>query len=144
MVNRVMCLKKYAAFIILPVILLFSSIVGFTPSVIRAGLMLSISLIAFLFKKDYDSLTSLFVSGLIMLLVNPYTLFNIGFILSFFATYSIIVLYPVIKEIIYLTKESIKCDIISVGCLCGLSYKNNKYSILGTIFIGFSSKTINI
>lgn len=92
--------RKYAGFLVLPLTFIFASIVGFTPSVCRAGIMLTMNMIAILFKRQYDALTSLFISALIILFFNPYSLFNISFILSFAATFSIIIFYSIISELI--------------------------------------------
>lgn len=91
--------RKLIAFLALPVILLFAAITGFSPSVCRAAIMLSIYTTALLFKRQYDSLTALFVSAFIILTYNPYTLFSISFMLSFASTLSIILIYPKINLI---------------------------------------------
>lgn len=100
--------KKIVAGIILPVILLFSAITDFSPSICRAAIMLTIHMFALLTKRQYDPLTSLFVSALIILVFNPYSIFNVSFILSFAATLSIIILYPKTYEIIGYLGNKIK------------------------------------
>ncbi len=86
--------KKYVSIVIIPTIIIFSAVTGFSPSVCRATIMLIIYLFALLTKRQYDSITALFISALIILMVNPYSLFNISFILSATATLSIILIYP--------------------------------------------------
>lgn len=63
---------------------------GFTPSIVRAGIMTIAMLIARIIRHDYDSLTALFFSALIICLANPYVVCNVGFLLSFSATLGII------------------------------------------------------
>lgn len=84
--------KRTTSFIIFPIVLLFMAIIGFTPSVSRAGIMILILLISQIIKNRYDSLTALFVSAFIILLHNPYSLFSMSFVLSFTASLSIILL----------------------------------------------------
>lgn len=101
--------RKYSIILIIPLIVMFSSVVGFTPSVTRASIMLIIAMLASLLKRQYDPLTALFISAFIILIYNPYILFSISFLLSFAATYSIIVLYPVLNEcMIKFTKNRMK------------------------------------
>ncbi len=90
--------KKFVSFIILPAILIFSAVTGFSPSVCRAGIMLTMYLLALITKRQYDSITALFLSAFIILAVNPYSLFDISFILSSISTLAIIVIYPIICE----------------------------------------------
>ena len=91
--------RKLIAFLSLPILLLFSAITGFSPSVCRAAIMLSIYIISLLLRRQYDSLTALFISAFAILAYNPYTIFSISFILSFASTLSIILLYPKINAI---------------------------------------------
>jgi len=88
--------KKYIIFIS-PLILIFCSIIGFTPSIIRASVMIFISLLALIFKRQYDSITALFISAFVILVHNPYLIYSISFILSFASTLFIIKLYPIIS-----------------------------------------------
>lgn len=72
--------------------LCFMAVCGFTPSVMRAGIMYMVMLFAaFLFKKS-DSLNSLCFSVIILIYMNPFITQNVGFLLSVFATAGIIVL----------------------------------------------------
>lgn len=75
--------RKRAAMISIPVILLFMAFVGNTPSVVRAGVMQIIVLIAPLIKRESDTLTSLGAALLILLAINPYSASNVGLQLSF-------------------------------------------------------------
>lgn len=63
-------------------LLVFASVTGFTPSVVRACIMHAIMLGAMMFQKEYDSPTALAVAVFIMLLGNPYAVTSIGLQLS--------------------------------------------------------------
>lgn len=67
---------------VIPFLLLFSAIVGFTPSVMRACVMQCIVILAMLFRRDYDSPTALACSVLMMLCSNPMVITSVSFQLS--------------------------------------------------------------
>ncbi len=71
-------------------ILLFMAVTGFTPSVTRAGIMHLIALTAQLVYHNPDSLTSLSVGLLIMLLLRPTIAIDIGLQLSVVSSVGII------------------------------------------------------
>ena len=66
----------------LPMMLFFAAIAGFSPSIKRACIMHALMVLALLFEKEYDSATALSFAALIMLIVNPWTVTNVGFQLS--------------------------------------------------------------
>lgn len=99
--------RKLVAALALPVILLFAAVTDFSPSVCRAAIMLSMYIIALITKSQYDSLTALFISALIILIVNPFALFGVSFILSFVSTLAILLLYGRINRIFAFAKRSI-------------------------------------
>ncbi len=66
----------------IPVLFLFSAIVGFGPSVTRACLMHGIMVLSMFTRREYDAPTSLSFAVLLMLLSNPYNICNISFQLS--------------------------------------------------------------
>ncbi len=66
----------------LPVLLFFAAVAGFSPSITRACIMHSLMVVALLFDKEYDAPTALAFAVLSMLIVNPWTVTNVGFHLS--------------------------------------------------------------
>ncbi|MDH4359039.1 MAG: ComEC/Rec2 family competence protein [Candidatus Berkelbacteria bacterium] len=64
----------------------FCLLSGFTPSVTRASFMGGVYILSKIIGRKGTAINSLFVAGLVMLLVNPYTLWDISFELSFAAT----------------------------------------------------------
>ncbi len=77
-------------FISFGAIVLFVLLVGADDSVVRAAIMGSIIIFAQLFHKKSSAIHTLFLAGLLMLLVQPNSLFDIGFHLSFIATFAIL------------------------------------------------------
>ncbi|NLM06602.1 MAG: DNA internalization-related competence protein ComEC/Rec2 [Tissierellia bacterium] len=84
---------------------LYACIIGFPPSVVRAAIMTSLMLIAFLLREPYSMENSCFLAGFIILFFNPYELFNTGFQLSFGATLSIAYLTRPLKNLLYPAKS---------------------------------------
>lgn len=85
---------RLSAILTAPVVFLFMWLVGFTPSVCRAGVMCLVWLGGFLFSRRPDGLNSLGLAVMVLLLANPYTLYNAGFQLSFLATAGILLIAP--------------------------------------------------
>lgn len=85
---------RLCAILTMPVVLVFMLLVGFTPSVCRAGVMCLIWLSGYLFHRRSDGLNALGLAAALVLLENPYTLLNAGFQLSFMATAGILMIAP--------------------------------------------------
>ena len=85
---------RLSAILTMPVIPVFMLLVGFTPSVCRAGVMCLVWLTGYLFCRRPDGLNSLGLAAMLVLLGNPYTLLNAGFQLSFMATAGILLIAP--------------------------------------------------
>lgn len=71
-------------------VFLFMALTGFTPSVIRAGVMVILTYCGTVIFRRSDSLNSLGISALVLTLFNPYSVGDVGMILSFTATLGII------------------------------------------------------
>ena len=65
-----------------PLLLVFASIAGFSPSIIRACAMQILMLLALLVDKEYDPPTALAFAALVILGINPRTITAVGFQLS--------------------------------------------------------------
>lgn len=78
--------RKWTAAVIVPLILFFMAMTGFTPSVTRAGIMQIFVVMAPVFNRENDSITSLSVALTVILLVNPYAIAHAGLQMSFLAT----------------------------------------------------------
>ncbi len=69
----------------------YATIVGFDPPVLRALIMGIILVFGNMTRRDYFARRALFVAGFFMTIFNPYfILYNISFLLSFWATFGII------------------------------------------------------
>ncbi|GJM74596.1 hypothetical protein HMSSN036_68120 [Paenibacillus macerans] len=72
-------------------------ITGFSPSVIRSGIMTTLGIYLLRRGKLKDSINVLSAAALMMLLWNPYFLLNVSFQLSFAVTAGLIVFVPLIS-----------------------------------------------
>lgn len=71
---------------------LYAAMTLFTPSVTRAVIMATFVLTSYLLYKQNVAINSLFGAALMIIIFNPYSLYNIGFQLSFCAVLSILLL----------------------------------------------------
>ncbi len=79
-------------------ILFYMALTGFSPSVMRAGIMLLTVLAGACFRRPADPLNSLGLSAAVLLLIEPLTAVNVSFLLSFNATASMFVVYPYLER----------------------------------------------
>lgn len=70
------------AIIGIPVLVLFSAVAGFTPSVVRSCIMQGLMMLAMLAKREYDPPTVLAFAALVILSVNPMAITSVSFQLS--------------------------------------------------------------
>ena len=75
-------------------LLAYCLLTGANSSVIRATIMAVVMLGGLLLEKETDTLNSLGLSAIIILFLDPLSLFDIGFQLSFAGVFSIIYFYP--------------------------------------------------
>ncbi|MGK7892617.1 MAG: ComEC/Rec2 family competence protein [Xenococcus sp. (in: cyanobacteria)] len=80
------------------ILLIYLSLTGFSPSVIRAGLMGTAVLIASAMGGKVKPQGSLLLSAVIILLINPLWIWSLSFQLSFLATLGLLVTAPVIEK----------------------------------------------
>jgi len=82
------------------VLVLYAAICGLGPAVTRATFMGLLFLWAHHLGRDQDWPTTLSVAALLSLLLNPLALYDIGFQLSFAATWGILYLGPVLNKLL--------------------------------------------
>lgn len=78
--------------------ILFTIMAGCGVSMIRASMMGEIVLVGKLFNRDAEIYTSLALSALILMVINPLVIFDLGFQLSFAATWALVYLCPIFEE----------------------------------------------
>ncbi|GAB5416048.1 MAG: hypothetical protein Crog4KO_13680 [Crocinitomicaceae bacterium] len=85
--------RNIAVIITLAFLWCFAGVTGFSPSVVRATLMFSLLLIDQQLGRSNNAMNTLFFSGFVILLINPLTLFDIGFQLSYGAMFGIFLFF---------------------------------------------------
>ena len=78
----------------------FVFLVGMSMSVVRAAIMISVYALLSLGHRDKMSVNTLAFTAIVMLMVHPLSLFDVGFQLSFMAVFSILVWYPFFEGLI--------------------------------------------
>ena len=92
--------KRLVSFIVTTcIIIVYAYFCGFAPSVVRASIMGIVSMSAQIFGRRYDALNSLGLSGFIILLLNPLTAFDVGFLMSVFCVIGIVTLSPMLVKL---------------------------------------------
>lgn len=82
-------------------IILFMSLIGFTPSILRAGIVAILSLIAWYVGRKFESWRIILLAATITLLINPGFLENLGWQMSFASFAGVMVLAPKIQRFCY-------------------------------------------
>ncbi len=85
----------------------YAILTGLTPSVLRAAVMFSFVLIGSEMQRDTSIYQSLMVSATILLLIDPNVLFQLGFLLSYFAVIGIVFFHPKIYALFYFKNKLI-------------------------------------
>jgi len=88
MPQKILCLLTIVA------VLIYACLVGFRPSVFRASLMAILFLFATVINREADLFNLLAVAALVLLLLNPTQVWDIGFQLSFVAVAAIVYFVP--------------------------------------------------
>src|SRR5699024_12680636 len=88
--------------------------------------------------EPYDSINSLSFAMFLLLIINPYYLFSIGFQLSFIASFSIIVFTPRINDLFYPINNYISNSLASIiGVQIGIIpiqiYYFNSFNVLSIL-----------
>jgi len=77
------------------IFLIYVPITLYSISVLRASIMLTIFCITLYYDRTKNMLNSLFLTALIILILNPISIMDISFQFSFLATFAIIIFFPI-------------------------------------------------
>ena len=92
--------RTVSQFVIILSIWAFVFLVGLSSSVVRAAIMLTTYAILSLGHRDKMSLNTLAFTAIVMLLVNPLSLFDVGFQMSYAAVGSILLFLPLLEDLV--------------------------------------------
>jgi len=90
--------RRLKIIIVLFAVVFFCFLTRNEPSVVRAAVMASVVLLGFYRRRNADTIGLLGFAGLLLLIINPLWLFNVGFQLSFAACAGIVYLVPKFTE----------------------------------------------
>ena len=107
---------------------------GMSISATRAVVMVCVLQLSYLLAADHDTLTTLGLVGAGILLLDPYSVSDTGFILSFLATFGIVVLVPPLHDYLQKRKES----------LCKPPHRKAKTRVLGIAFAVLETLLIGV
>lgn len=107
-ISKIKLSKKMSKIVTILLLLFFIILTGKTASVTRACLMSSYIILASLLHKKANVLGSISISLLIILIINPYFILDIGLQLSYGGTIGIVSIYPILKK--YRKKKEEKCS----------------------------------
>lgn len=128
---------SYAFAIILA--LVYGYLIAFPFSIIRVIGVNILGYLAFLYKKPFDKIKATLITAVLILLINPFAILNTGFVLSFVASFSILLIYPEFERKFgktYFRKIFIFTLAIQLGILTFLVYYFGRINIL-TILANF-------
>ncbi|HAJ33881.1 MAG TPA: DNA internalization-related competence protein ComEC/Rec2 [Candidatus Atribacteria bacterium] len=91
--------KKLKLITLILILIMYASITGYRPSVLRATIMFIILIGGKLINRNRNLNISLFFAAFLILLLNPLILYDAGFLLSFIVTFFIINLSPILQEL---------------------------------------------
>lgn len=111
--------------IVLLVIWLFTLIAGAAPSVLRASVMFSFLLIGRTMNKRGNMYNTLAASAFVLLLINPFYLWDVGFQLSYSAVFSIVLCNKSISNQLYFKNKMIR----SIWQLCAISLSAQVFTL---------------
>ena len=79
----------------------YALITGMSPSVIRASTMLTFFILAEFFNKSTSAYNILAASAILLLIINPFFIMQVGFQLSYLAVLGILYIQPKIEKLFY-------------------------------------------
>ncbi len=89
--------KKLRLVLTLLLLIVYDVLTGLSPSVIRATVMLAFVFLSAIFFRKSSPLNSLFAAALVILVFSPFSLFGVGFQLSFITVASLIIFYKLFQ-----------------------------------------------
>ena len=102
----------------------YCTLIGMSPGILRAYIMGAMMIFARILFEQEDSKKSLMISSIIIIVLNPYSLFDISLQLSYAAVIAIIFIYPIFEKLLQekyfdkmkdgITKDVLKLILLSL------------------------------
>jgi competence protein ComEC len=91
--------RRFSLLIALGGVIIFTLMTGASVPVVRAAVMVSMTLLARAVGRESDALTALLFTGSVLVLFSPMTLWDVSFQLSFLATMGLVLLAPTLERL---------------------------------------------
>ena len=86
-------------------VVIFMALIGWTPSILRAGIMTILTLVSWYFGRKFQPFRLIIITAAITLLIDPSFITNLGWQLSFASYAGIMLLGPIVTEFFYGEKK---------------------------------------
>ncbi|NTW98469.1 MAG: DNA internalization-related competence protein ComEC/Rec2 [Geobacteraceae bacterium] len=90
--------RRIAVLIAVPAMLVYLFLTGNAPATARSVIMLIVFAIALFVERERDSINTLLFAAFVLVVINPPTLFDVSFQLSFLSLWGILVAVPLIMK----------------------------------------------
>ncbi|MGM9877568.1 MAG: DNA internalization-related competence protein ComEC/Rec2 [Bacilli bacterium] len=135
--NKFKISKKISLFLTSVLLIIFSFIASFTPSILRATIFFILININEIYYLNIKSRNILYLTFIIITFINPNYIFNIGFILSFTITFFIILFnenYKIKGKIKSILIISLISFLSSIPLIINMSYEINILCFFNNLF----------
>lgn len=92
--------KRKSKFIAIIVLIIYMFITGFSVSIVRAGIMGILNCLSFVVYRKNNTLNNIAIATLITLMINPYSIVSLSFLLSYGGTIGIILFETTIEKML--------------------------------------------
>ncbi len=135
-IQKKLHINQYVSFVVTILSLFaYQALCGYSPSIMRAIVMTAIVLLAKILKRRVDPMTSLFTAVTVLLVFNPSTLFDVGFLMSVGSIAGIILFATPIYRTL---KKTIKLDKLSLSVGTSISANAGLLPIMSNVFGTFN------
>ncbi len=93
----------------------FAVMAGLGASILRAAIMSQVAITGIVLEKEGDFYNTLALSALVLLIMNPHNLYDVGFQLSYMATFALVWAAPVFKSIFSRVMPGMLAGVLSVA-----------------------------
>lgn len=123
--------RKINVSLTIGILWIYAYAIGNPSSVLRANIMFSLLLISQIIHEPYDSFNILSFSCFVLLIINPFLIFSLGFQLSYLASFFILYLSPKLNKLVSKSISGILA--VQIGLFPIQAYYFNKIPLLSII-----------
>ncbi len=128
--------KRLRLVLLLGFLFVFVGMTGFSPSILRAGIMWMMTAAAFCFGGNNDSITALFFAALLICIVTPTSIVDIGFLLSCTATLGILLFTPPTEQLLSRLPQTVWGRILQwILSQCGITLAATLFTLPVMLFV---------